>query len=157
MISIQFRLTLKSLYCSFKTMQHGSHRSTKASILRYILIGTLAYFSTIYPYVHFHNGHVDNFEVTFSLHPLGVDRDNLPDHDGEDHHHNLQRPTSGYMLIRQAAPSISLPHLLSFTLAQLSPDDNSLSTRKFEPEDQLRLWSVYENEPAPLRGPPALT
>ncbi len=156
-ISIQFRLTLKSLYCSFKIMQHGSHRSTKASIFRFILIGTLAYFSTVYPYVHFHNSHDDDFEVTFSLHPLGVDPDNLPDHDGKNHHHNLQRPTSGCVLTRQTAPSISLPQAFLLTLAQFSPVDNSNQTSKFEIEDPPRLWSVYENLPAPLRGPPALT
>ena len=137
-------------------VKRGLHHSTIAPLVRSLLIGALIYFGTVYPYVHFHSSHDDSFEVTLSLHPLGVDSDDLPDHDGRGHHHGLQRPTSGCVLVRQTAQSISLPQALPLPLAQFSPSDNSKPAGRSDPEDPPRLWSIYENQPVPLRGPPTL-
>ena len=152
-----FGLTGSNQQPILNIVKRGLQYSTIAALFRSLLIGALIYFTAVYPYVHFHSDHDDDFEVTFSLHPLGVDPDNLPDHDGENHHHNLQRPTSGCVLTRQTEPSISLPQAFLLTLAQFSPDENSKQTCKFEIEDPPRLWSLNENQPAPLRGPPSLT
>lgn len=66
--------------------------SKKPAVLRsgyIILILSLAYFSQLHPYIHFHHSHVDNilpYEVSY--HPIDVDPNLNCPHDGDDHHHH---------------------------------------------------------------------
>ncbi len=121
------------------------------------LVLILAYFSQVYPWVHFHHSHDEQgLPIEISVHPVGVHPDAIDDHHDDVHHHHrfdeiidsrLARACSSYTL------SLIDPLSLSHRIAS-KPGDGPRSTTWVGDGDSLP--ELVRTDPFVCRGPPTL-
>lgn len=122
------------------------------------LILILAYFSQVYPYVHFHHSHDESaIPIEISLHPPDVDIDGCTDHHEDGHHHHTFDQGTDWYAVRQGVRHI----VLTADWSSLVVEGISLSD--IEPRSSMREYAddIFTDS-VPLdsflsRGPPTLT
>ncbi len=121
------------------------------------LILILAYFSQVYPYVHFHHSHDEQgLPLEISVHPVGVHPDAIEDHHDDVHHHHRFNKIIDCRLVRTCSNyTLSLIHLLNLSHRIASePGDGPRSTTWVGERDSHP--ELVRTDPFVCRGPPTL-
>jgi hypothetical protein len=145
-------------------MTRDNGKSRLSQLLKIGLIALVAYFSQVYPYVHFHHTHGDEVNASEVIsHPRdiephhshhGHDHDDASHESSDNHHHHELTQHVDWFLVRTHTNS-SLSHIdLDYVSVQTDQDPTPAPS-----QSRQRIHSTTLPESVPLdgvdpRGPP---
>lgn len=136
-------------------MQRRSDHSIIFAAVRVVFALALVYFSTIYPYLHFHHDHNEGWSITVSLHPLGAETENSPDHHEDDHHAEARHSAGILPTVRLCSVVAPTDQTESATVSVDSDATRSQPESYYESSESPPPRSDWHLQSSLLRGPPA--
>ena len=138
-------------------MRNMKNAKKTVNYCKFFLITALFYFLQVYPIAHFHHSHGEGlFSIEFSLHPLEIEADHLPEHHGHGDQHGDDTNQSTWYLTRTHLQRFvfSVEHAALPEIIQ--PQAECCYGKKQYEAEECFIFVKFIVEPQETRGPPIL-